>query len=175
MKLKFVAVAALVAFGSGAQANTTDWGMHAPLEFGVNFVSGSFTDWFQFTIAPNALTVASTAVANNLGNGIALNIANGKYSLWSYGTDNAFGSGAGDDVKLGGNWLFNGSSGNTTNAVLLAPGKYYYQIEGAGTGTFGGAYSLTSTTTPVPEPETYAMLLAGLGAIGFLARRRKNG
>lgn len=28
--------------------------------------------------------------------------------------------------------------------------------------------------TAVPEPETYAMLLAGLGLIGFMARRRKQ-
>lgn len=28
--------------------------------------------------------------------------------------------------------------------------------------------------TAVPEPETYAMLLAGLGVIGFMARRRKE-
>ena len=28
--------------------------------------------------------------------------------------------------------------------------------------------------TPVPEPETYAMLLAGLGLIGVVARRRKS-
>ena len=28
--------------------------------------------------------------------------------------------------------------------------------------------------TPVPEPETYAMLLAGLGVLGFMGRRRKG-
>ena len=28
-------------------------------------------------------------------------------------------------------------------------------------------------TAPVPEPETYAMMLAGLGALAFVARRRK--
>jgi hypothetical protein len=26
----------------------------------------------------------------------------------------------------------------------------------------------------IPEPETYAMLLAGLGLLGFIARRRKT-
>jgi PEP-CTERM motif len=32
----------------------------------------------------------------------------------------------------------------------------------------------TAITAPVPEPETYAMLLAGLGLMGAVARRRKN-
>ena len=30
-----------------------------------------------------------------------------------------------------------------------------------------------SVTTAVPEPENYAMLMAGLGVMGFIARRRK--
>lgn len=33
---------------------------------------------------------------------------------------------------------------------------------------------ITNLTTAVPEPETYAMLLAGLGLLGFMAHRRKE-
>ncbi|RYG87745.1 MAG: PEP-CTERM sorting domain-containing protein [Alphaproteobacteria bacterium] len=59
----------------------------------------------------------------------------------------------------------------TTNN--LAAGDYYLQVSGnlvsdAGA-SFGGAVMLA----PVPEPETYGMMLGGLGVLGFLARRRK--
>lgn len=31
-----------------------------------------------------------------------------------------------------------------------------------------------SVTSPIPEPETYALMLAGLAAMGFVSRRRKS-
>lgn len=56
----------------------------------------------------------------------------------------------------------------------LDAGDYYVQVSGSlvsdTAGSFGGAVMLA----PVPEPETYGMLLGGLGALGWLARRRSK-
>lgn len=41
------------------------------------------------------------------------------------------------------------------------------------TRTSGGISNVALYATTVPEPESYALLLAGLGAVGFMARRRK--
>ena len=35
--------------------------------------------------------------------------------------------------------------------------------------------SANFSITPIPEPETYALMMAGLGVIGFVARRRRKG
>lgn len=47
-------------------------------------------------------------------------------------------------------------------------------VNGSGPTGLRTDFSGTTFTAAVPEPETYAMFLAGLGLIGFLAYRRKN-
>jgi hypothetical protein len=46
----------------------------------------------------------------------------------------------------------------------------------AGTGSLSVGINATANGTvgAVPEPESYAMLLAGLGLMGAVVRRRKN-
>ena len=55
MKLKAIVIASVLAAGSvAAQATTTDWGGHGNLEVGFSLVSGAFTDYFKFEIAPDS-------------------------------------------------------------------------------------------------------------------------
>lgn len=49
----------------------------------------------------------------------------------------------------------------------------YFAADIIGNGATG-AVGVTDVTPPVPEPETYALMLAGLGVVGFMARRRKQ-
>jgi hypothetical protein len=53
----------------------------------------------------------------------------------------------------------------------LAAGDYALSFLGF---SEGGAYGGVVSATPVPEPETYAMLLAGLGMVGFMIKRRRS-
>jgi hypothetical protein len=55
----------------------------------------------------------------------------------------------------------------------LSTGVYDLEISGK-INANGGGYAGELDTVPVPEPTGWAMLMAGLGAIGMLARRRKT-
>lgn len=58
----------------------------------------------------------------------------------------------------------------------LAVDTYYLTVKGTSTapGVFGAWYLTTAAPKPtVPEPESLALALAGLGCVGLLARRRQ--
>jgi hypothetical protein len=57
---------------------------------------------------------------------------------------------------------------DTTKATLFHLGGNNQVLEPKSSGYYAMA------VTSVPEPETYAMLMAGLGLVGFMARRRKQ-
>jgi hypothetical protein len=72
---------------------------------------------------------------------------------------------------------------NTLSATNLGAGTYTLQFSGtilkAGsllgiTVPATGTYASLVNISPVPEAETYAMMLAGLSLLGFMVQRRKN-
>jgi hypothetical protein len=64
-------------------------------------------------------------------------------------------------------WSFGGDH-------TLSAGNYTLQVRGYAADTTAGSYSGNiGIAAAVPEPETIAMLLAGLGLIGVVSRRRK--
>jgi len=66
-------------------------------------------------------------------------------------------------------------AGSTADVKLgsgtFLTGDYYFKVTGTASGTSGGDYTYQATTA-VPEADTTAMLMVGLGMVGFMARRR---
>jgi hypothetical protein len=118
----------------------------------------SFIDNWNFTIAP---TEQFAAVAADIDNLSAFEI-----NLSSFGAKLIGSSQTWNAVQVGDTIRF--------DSMVLAPGNYDLQIFGTVTGTLGAAYAGTISAFAVPEPETYAMMLVGLGMMGFMVRRRKN-
>lgn len=113
-------------------------------------VAGNFVNTFSFTLSSAAtITAGLTSVAPST-------FSSGFFSLESFS--------AATPIQTG-------SIGGTFTATLAA-GDYFYTVKGVGAP--GSTYSLKSVVAAVPEPETYALFLAGLGAVGFLAARRRS-
>ena len=76
---------------------------------------------------------------------------------------------------------FTGNGGNSGNAwvfsslnVIGAANASTLMFKAIGTSdSYGGSLDGVSLTAAVPEPETYALMLAGLATVGFIARRRR--
>ena len=153
-----------------AHATVTNWGVHGDIEYGVGTPgTGAFADIFTFTL-PIFNNLDSVAVANNL---LPIeHVTNGTVSLYQ----GIFGDAIPDVLKM--SYGFNGTTGSTQHTALglTNGGSYYYKVSGIGSGSDGGFYTLSSSLLPVPVPEaeTYMMLMAGVGLMGWAFRRRNQ-
>ena len=139
---------------------------------GANHSGAMFADKFNFSVSgntPMSLNAIISSISASASTGLDIT------GLALYGM------GSGTGTSTSGNLVANGTvmkSGAidvwTLSTANLAAGNYYLQVSGnvmgTAAGSFGGALQMAA---PVPEPETYGMMLGGLGLLGFLARRRK--
>ncbi|MRW86247.1 PEP-CTERM sorting domain-containing protein [Pseudoduganella sp. FT26W] len=134
--------------------------------FASGLASATFTDQFSFHVDTKSLLAADvTSTAASAAVGLDLT----SFAIYKLDGTLLY-SGAQKSTGRVDNWKL-----NTSNLVLTA-GDYYLQVIGkinsAGAGSLSGNIALKALA--VPEAETYAMLLAGLGLVGFVARRNKR-
>jgi PEP-CTERM motif-containing protein len=82
-------------------------------------------------------------------------------------------------TMIGTTFSFAGGDAVTTTYSDLKAGNYFFEITGAAAGVLGADYDLNiNANTPggplpgVPEPANMALMLAGLGLMGFMVKRR---
>jgi hypothetical protein len=170
MKLKALAAAAALVLTGTAQAASP--GFLGPLEnvsvpIGAFHDPGLFTDLYGFTISSIGIGVGATVSISIDLPGTA---PGPEFDVSFLGIGFLSGS-----TVLAAD--IDGSDGWSVAALLPGAGTYSFAVIGVADGTAGGAYGgvlQTLVPSPVPEPQSYALLLAGLGVLGFVASRRKQ-
>jgi hypothetical protein len=162
-----------LAAACAANAATTDLGVAvvgSPLSFGGLAAPGAFIDNFAFTLPANGGSGYNVSDFTLIPS--AYNTVFTSLTLVS-NPDGIFGNG--DDVVV----ATATSTGAGSLGLTFAPnagGIYYLAVGGRGTGPLGGIYNgaISVSPVPVPEPETYALMLAGIAAVGFVVMRRRG-
>ena len=166
-----VSALALVAAASPAFAgcdNTSslgDLGSSGLAFFGNSFGSaGSYTDCFTFDLLGSADSFGGVLESWTPLNKLGIDVTS--ISLWGGTLGSAL-----TDSSLGDGFAFAG----------LGKGHYTFSVSsivdsdwGLYTSKVGYAGAIV-TVSAVPEPETYALMLLGLAAIGMYSRRRQQG
>lgn len=101
---------------------------------------------------------------NNIGQIIGMSTIAGNIESHAFLWDN--GNIADLSNEVGSGWVINNLTGINDNGWIVG------NASNSALGITSHAFLLTPV--PVPEPDTYAMLLEGLGLIGLMARRRKT-
>ncbi|MES2160432.1 MAG: FxDxF family PEP-CTERM protein [Pseudomonadota bacterium] len=126
-----------------------------------NNEGNTFADKYTFTLA-GASTISADVYSHS---GLAKNgLDISGLSLYNAG-----------GLLLGGTQLSTGATDQwQLDSSILGAGSYYLLVSGSAMSKSAGSYSSGVTVTAVPEPETYAMLLGGLGLIGAMVSRRQR-
>ena len=137
----------------------------------INGMGISFSDTYSFDIGSFSAEAIATSVKVTLQFGASstpvYDISNFAITLKDvnnvqYAFDNTFSNGA---LEL---------SATLAPSVVGLPGFYEFVVSGTTAGTAGGIYAGALSAQPVPEAESYAMMLAGLGLVGFMVSRRRG-
>ena len=116
-------------------------------------------------------------VSGNTYSGPVVAASDADFTLYT-GTSTGDSGTAGSMV--GNVFSFAGQTIQDTVFTNLTAGNYFFEITGAIGAPLGTSYNVTiqapSDTNPlaVPEPANMALLLAGLGLVGFMAKRRSR-
>jgi len=144
-----------LAVGPGPLGNIDN----VPITISNTVPAGIFQDVYSFSLVdPGDLSGTVTAVDFGVYNilGLAVTLQDSTFAV--IGTDNSPSNG----------FTFSGlSSGNYSLSVLgLA--------NGLGGGFYAGGFVANTAPVAVPEPGTYALMMFGLGLVGFVVARRKS-
>ncbi len=168
-KLKASALAATVLLAaSAAQAGGGVLGPIPPTASFSNTVAGAFTDTWQFSLSDPSTVTAGVFNVSFSVLGTSSGAING-FSAWL------------DGVQLLASTSSQSFPGGLTlttqtqaTVSLLGTGVHTVMVSGTGITGTQATYSGYVQAVPVPEPDTYALLGAGLGVIGFVAARRRR-
>jgi len=180
LKKTIVAVTLGLGFSAFAQANyiepdlgTLSFGNPLTVEGEPGSASGNFADWFTFSVAKDVLAGNVSAMDIMFNGSANFGAENLEIAIYkdTYTGNNLNGL-VGGDYELLGSFKVDGST-TVVGSFDFDPtwdGGYTFLVSGK---TTGGSAFYSFGVTAVPEPAEYAMLLAGLGVVGMVARRRK--
>jgi hypothetical protein len=139
------------------------------------FSGTTFYDDFIFTIPDGT----ANSLTSSISFGDFFGIDNLRARIYTGSTHQTGVIAAGERVVGWGSTAVLNSFASLTTVVLeptlLTAGTYTLQIKGDIVGSNGGSYSsVLNVTAPVPEAESYGMLIAGLSLVSVIARRKSK-